>query len=339
MRHLDTDCHPPARLELCSFSGGSSSSSSQPVLNPQLFSLLNANAQRAAGVANQPFQSYDYQQTAGMTPNQQQAGTMFQGASSVGQPALQTGVNAATSATGYRAPTVSAQNATATTGQATTGLGNLSDYMNPYTNDVVNTSLNDLNRARQMSIVGNQAAATSAGAYGGSRHGVADSLTNQDFLNTAASTSANLRNQGFNAAAGLLQNDQGALNNMSQFNAGVMNNNSQFNANSGNAAQLANQSASLQGQGVNLQGAGLLNTLGNSQNANYLNGANALNQYGTQEQNTQQSMLDAAYQEFMRQQGYAPQMQQLLNQSLGLVPQAMGNSSQGNSSQFGFQLP
>lgn len=280
MRHLDTDCHPPARLQLCSLSGGSSSSSSQPVVNPQVFSLLNANAQRAAGVANQPFQSYDYQQTAGMTPNQQQAGTMFQGASNVGQPALQAGVGAATGAANYQGTDVS-------------------KYMNPYTQDVIDSSLNDLNRARQMSIVGNQASATQAGAYGGSRHGVADSLTNQDFLNTAASTSANLRNTGYNNA----QNQSNAV------------------------------------QNINLQGGGLLNTLGNSQSTNYLNSANALNAYGTQEQNTQQSMLDAAYQEFMRQQNYGPQMQQLLNQSLGLVPQAMGTSSQGNSSNFGFSLP
>jgi len=266
--------------------------------------------------------------------------------------------------------------------------------MNPYTNDVVNASMNDLSRARDQAITGNQSQATLSGAYGGSRHGVVDSLTNRDYMTQAANTSANLRNQGFNTAAGLLQNDNQAVNNMSQFNAsnglqnnqfnanaqnnasqfnaqngmannqfnaGVLNNAAQFNAgntqqanlaNAGAqnqfglqnmqnayAAQAANQNASLQGQGINLQGAGLLGTLGNSQSNNFLNSANAINAYGGQEQQTQQSALTAAYNEFMRQQGWDAQQQQILNQSLGLVPAAMGNSSQQSGSQFGIQSP
>ncbi len=391
MKHLDTDVHPPARLQLCSLSAGSSSSSSQPVLNPQLFQLFNSNAQRAASVANKPFEYYQGEQTAGMTPTQQYAGGLLtNGAMTAGSDALNSGVSAAQGAANYQAPQVTAPtsqpgliSSTATANPASinrsdvqnlaaqTGLGNLSQYMNPYTDSVVNSTLSDIDRQRQQSITQGQGNATLAGAYGGSRHGVSDSLTNEAAIRAAGDASAQLRSAGFNAAAGLLQNDQNRALTAGQSNqnadlsvagqnAGYQQQGNQFNANAQNASNLfnagnqqatnlanqqtgmqgllANQNASLAGQGINLQGAGLLNNLGNSQASNFLNATNAINQYGTQEQNTQQSALTAAYQEFMRQQNYDPQMQQLINQALGMVPTGLGQSSSGSSSNFGLSL-
>lgn len=76
----------------------------------------------------------------------------------------------------------------------------LSPYMNPYTQNVIDTSMADLNRARQMAIGQGQGAATMAGAYGGSRHGVADSLTNERFIDQAGSLAAQLRAAGYGQA-------------------------------------------------------------------------------------------------------------------------------------------
>ena len=76
----------------------------------------------------------------------------------------------------------------------------LSPYMNPYTSGVIDTSLADLGRARDMAITGGNSAATFAKAFGGSRQGVADAETNRGFLDTAAQTVANLRNQNFGQA-------------------------------------------------------------------------------------------------------------------------------------------
>jgi hypothetical protein len=356
VKQLTTDLQVPERLQGCFFNESSQSSSSQPVLNPQLFNLLDANAQRAAGIANQPFQPYTAPMTAGLTANQQAAGGMFQGASGVGTGALNAGVTTAQNAASYQPSQVTAPTATAATmgstatAAAPTGLGDISQYMNPYTQSVTDTTLADLDRARQAAITQGQGSATLAGAYGGSRHGVADSLTNQDYLNTAASTLANLNSQGFDTAAGLLQNDQNRTTSNNQFNASAQNATGMFNAGNQQATNLANQSTGLQGllanqsagltaNGQNIQAGGLLDTLGNSQSANFLNSTNALNAYGTQEQQTQQSALSAAYQEFMRQQGYDPQMQQLINQALGLVPSALGNSSQSSQSSFGLDNP
>lgn len=73
----------------------------------------------------------------------------------------------------------------------------LSGYMNPYEDAVVNTSLADLDRFRQGAITGNQAAATASGAFGGSRHGIVDAETNRGYIDQAGSLAAQLRSAGF----------------------------------------------------------------------------------------------------------------------------------------------
>ncbi|HML29833.1 MAG TPA: hypothetical protein PKE16_13525, partial [Hyphomicrobium sp.] len=59
-------------------------------------------------------------------------------------------------------------------------------YMNPYTDEVINNSINDLKRANDIALRSNSDAAAEAGAFGGSRHGVVDSLTNADYLRQVA---------------------------------------------------------------------------------------------------------------------------------------------------------
>lgn len=83
------------------------------------------------------------------------------------------------------------------------GAKDISEFMNPYTDSVVNATNADINRQRQIALVGGEGAANAAGAFGGSRHGVADALTNEAALRTTADTDANLRSQGFTTAANL----------------------------------------------------------------------------------------------------------------------------------------
>lgn len=97
----------------------------------------------------------------------------------------------------------------------------LSKYMNPYTQNVIDTSTNDLNRARQMAINGNSASATLGGgnnAWLGDRAGVADAETNRGFLDSVASFTANLRNTGYNNAQQGAQFDIGNKLSADEFN-------------------------------------------------------------------------------------------------------------------------
>ena len=108
---------------------------------------------------------------------------------------------------------------------------NLDPYMNPYTQNVIDTSMADLERARQGMISSGQGAATRAGAYGGSRHGVADSETNTGFLRDVGGLVANLRNQGFNQAQGAAQFDIANRLGADQFNVNAGLQGAQFRGN------------------------------------------------------------------------------------------------------------
>ena len=82
-------------------------------------------------------------------------------------------------------------------------------FMNPYTQEVIDRSLGDIEASRQMQDIRDRQAATQARAFGGSRQGVQASLTNAAALKQAADLSANLRNQGYGQAAQLAQYARG----------------------------------------------------------------------------------------------------------------------------------
>ena len=131
-------------------------------------------------------------------------------------------------------------------------------FQNPYTQQVTDQTMMDLERQRQMASNATGAAASAAGAFGGSRHGVADALTNQGFANTAAQTYANLNNQGFQNS---VQNMFGAQN---QALSGAQNLSNIANLGFGMGQQLQNQQY----------------------------------QYGAQQQAMQQALIDAAKGQF-----------------------------------------
>ena len=85
----------------------------------------------------------------------------------------------------------------------------IGQFMNPYTNTVTGQALSDLERQRLMQQNQIGAQASSAGAFGGSRHGVAEALTNEAFARQGAQTFGNLQQQGFNTALGAAQAQQG----------------------------------------------------------------------------------------------------------------------------------
>lgn len=122
----------------------------------------------------------------------------------------------------------------------------ISKYMDPNLDLVMNRTLGDIDEARRMQRVGDSQQATAMGAWGGSRHGVADSLTNDRALDAAADASASLRSNAFNQAAGLWQADE-----QRRLAAEGMNTaNQQFGAQFGlnRNAMLGQMGAQLQGQ-------------------------------------------------------------------------------------------
>lgn len=181
---------------------------------------------------------------------------------------------------------------------------NLSPYMNPFTDSVINSSLADLDRARQMAVGQTGAAATTAGAFGGSRHGIAEAETNRAFADQAAQMASGLRQQGFQNAQGMAQFDIG-----NRLQAGI-----------------SNQSAGLQGAQFRLGAAGQMGNLsqqgfgfGQTLNANTA-------QAGSQQQQLVQQIIDAAKSQYAGFTG-APQA------GLAGTLQAVGMGNMGQQSQ------
>ena len=83
----------------------------------------------------------------------------------------------------------------------------LDKYLNPYTQQVVDTSLADIERARKMQMLDNNSRATMAGAYGGDRAALVNAETNRGALDASARVAADLRSRGFDEAARLYGQD------------------------------------------------------------------------------------------------------------------------------------
>jgi hypothetical protein len=85
------------------------------------------------------------------------------------------------------------------------GAEDIQAFQNPYESEVVQQSLQDIERSRQMQALQDASRATAAKAFGGSRYGVQEALTNEAALREAARTAGQLRSAGFGQAARLAQ--------------------------------------------------------------------------------------------------------------------------------------
>ena len=88
---------------------------------------------------------------------------------------------------------------------------NIAQFANPFQQQVINNTMRDIGTAQQMGMNQLGAQATQARAFGGSRHGVAEAQTNQNFIRQLADTSANLNMQGFDRALSAAQQQQGMM--------------------------------------------------------------------------------------------------------------------------------
>ena len=169
-----------------------------------------------------------------------------------------------------------------------TGAQYMSAYQNPYESQVVQGTLADIERQRQISQQAQQARATGARAFGGSRQAVAESIANEDYMRQAANTAAQLRSAGFTTSAGFGQTDAARAMEAARANA-------------------ANQIA---GAGIRQTAVGQLGALGAQQQNLGMTGAQAVMTAEQQRQQLAQARLDAA--------------RNLASERLGLTGSALG---------------
>lgn len=269
-------------------SGGTTTTTSDP---PQwLQDAYQGLLGQAQGVASTPYQPYTGQLIAPFTQDQVTAGNTIASTQGMTAPytnSAQTDINAGTQAI-Y--PQLQQYNQT-----------NLSGYENPYTNDVINSTMalaNQQDATQQSSLAGN-AIQSGASPFGGDRAGVAAAALagQQDLANNQ--TIAGLNNQNFTQA-------QSELNNQQQLQA---------NTQSSDAwRQLSGGQSEAQ--------------LGSTAQNNTLAQASAQLQSGALQQQENQENLNVPYEQYLAEQAYPFQT----TGWLGSLESGLGGVSGGTSS-------
>ena len=230
---------------------------------------------RGTTASNVAYQPYTGERVAPFTPLQQQA---FEGAQNLGPSPLLQPAAGLTGAAGLGGLGAGAQYT-----QQATSPGAMQAYMSPYMQNVVDwqktQAINDYGRQ----LPGMQAAATNAGAFGGSRQAIVESEAQRNLQNQLAGIQA----QGTQAAFDKAQQAQ------------------QFGANLG-----------LQGLGLAGQMGQQFGQLGQQAFGQQAGALQAQQQAGAIQQAQTQQQRDQAYEEFMRQQLYPQSQLQFLSSLL-----------------------
>lgn len=245
--------------------GGKSSTSTSTVkIPPEVLARYNAVNARAEQVAKTPFQAYSGQFVAPLSSTQQQ------------------GIQDTRAAAGAAQPYYNA--ATGLTMAGTQAVGPLTQeqiayYQNPYTQAVVDPTLQALQQQQGQERSQQRAQAIRAGAFGGDRAGLERAnLARQQELGTAQAISP-LYQQGYQQAVQTAAGQQGV------------------------AAADINRL---------MQGGQQLAGIGSAAQQAALQGAQAEIGAGTLEQQTKQADLTARYQQFLQERGYDFQVAQFL---------------------------
>lgn len=320
---------------------GSSNTTTTTSKPPQIYlDAYRALMGQAQQVATQPLQQYQGDIVAGFSPAQQSAFDTVNNAQGMGMPYIN-------AAMGYTQDSTNPLNyASLNSGQ----LGNLAggsmdyfnqagqgtnvpgldvqSYMNPYTQDVINSSLGLMDQQNQQQQSQLQGDAISKGAWGGDRAGIAQNDLAQKQQLAKQQMVSQLNNQNYSQALGAAQQQQGL-----GVQTGL--------ADAQRQAGLAQQGLGAFGQQGQLGLAGdqaqaYLNSNAASQLGQFgqeafnqaLTGAQSQLGIGNLQQQLQQAYMNVPYQMFLQQQAYPFQT----TGWLGNLTEGLGSQSGGTSS-------
>ena len=274
--------------------GGSTTTTNNVTqIPPEVLARYNAVNARAETVAQAPYQSYSQDPNAFVAPLSatQQAGIQ------------NTNTMAGAAQPYYGAATgLAAQS----TGSVNPSALNVGQYMNPYTQSVVNATQAAMNQQQGQQLSQQQADAIRGGAFGGERAGLQRAqLMGQQGL-AQAQAIAPLYQQNYNQALAAAQQQQGVG----------------LGAEQANRQNLQNAATLFGSIGTNAQQAGLA-------------GAQAQLAAGQTQQQTQQAGLQALYNQFQQQQGFPYQQAQFLANIAEGTGALSGNATSGTSTTTG----
>jgi hypothetical protein len=184
----------------------------------------------------------------------------------------------------------------------------IGSYMSPYTQNVTEQGLRDINRSRQLEQTRTAAGATAAKAFGGSRQGVAEAETNRAYDENALRFVGQQNAEAFRSAQAGAESD---LRRQQE-------------------ARLANQGASLQANQQRIGASGALAGIAGQGQQMGFAGAQQLARQGEEQQQFSQEQMDAV-------RNLPLEQQQVISQALGLNVgggSGMRSSSRGSGSSF-----
>ena len=271
--------------------GGKTATSTQNLAVPPAVLAQYASVNAAANqTAATPFQSYTGEFVAPVNSEQSSG---IAGTNTYAQEA-QPYYSAATGVLGASQAATTPVNQAAEAGTAASSAplsgSQINQYLSPYLEDVVGSEANVLNQNNQQQQAGQLGNAITSGAFGGDRTGVAAANLEEQQNLANANIYSGLLNTGYNTALGTATTEQGI---------GLQ-----------GASQLASIGSTAYGEGANT--ASELGALGTGAQSAGLAGSQAQIAAGTVQQQTQQAQDTAEYNQFLQQQSYPFQVDQFL---------------------------
>lgn len=233
---------------------------------------------RAGAISNTAYQPYNGQRLANFSGDTQNA---FQGVRDMSAAGVPQGMTDAQNTMGGIAAYQPGQITTQGIPQM-----DVQGYMNPYTNNVLDVQKQRAMQNFQEQQQGRDTQAVQAGAFGGDRRFVQNSLAQRDLNNQLNDINATGLNTAYNTATSLYEQDQGR--------------NLQ--------GQTANEDARRLGANLGLDAAKSQGMMAQSAHDMQRQDIQSLSDVGAKEQQRTQAGLDLAYQDFNRQTNY-PQQQ------------------------------
>ena len=279
-------------------SGGTQTVTNKTELPQWVQDAGQKNLSAAYDVSQNMLGPYSGPRVAGMTGGQQADIAALQNNIGSTNPAIAYAQNQAGGLTNYTPGQVQAGTLAGT---------DLSAYMNPFTQSVINSGMQAIDQQRLQSLngIGDQALRT--GSFGGSRQGVSEGVTNAAASTQAGNLASQLMGQNFTQAQTAAQND--------------INRNLQ--------AQTSNQGAGLQGASLNLNAANSLGSLAAQGQQSFLGGTAAALAGQESAQAQAQREIAARQQAYTEAQQFPLQQLQIPLQALGATPYGQTNTQTG----------
>jgi len=246
-----------------------STSSLPAYFDPYMKDLLK----KAKATTSEPYQAYQGERLADFSGDTNAAFDLIRRQAAAGTPGVDTGINAATGVAGYQAKQIPGTD--------------LSPYFNPFTENVLDVQKRRAAQTFQEQQAGRDASAVQAGAFGGDRRFVQDSLAQRDLNTQLQDIEATGLRDMFDRGTALFQNDE------------------------------TNRRL---GAGLGLDAATVLGGLEQTRSDLGFRNAEALSGVGAKTQQREQAGLDLAYKDFLEQRDYPTRQLSLYSQLLSGTP-------------------